>query len=91
MRWMPGKVFDQVERVLEPSRGQPMGDLDLCALARSARQAFRDALLALGRDPDAYKLIVHVDRMSGASCEVSGPSGKTWTLDEFDAELSGQN
>jgi hypothetical protein len=91
MNAMPGKVFDQVDRVLELSRGQPMGELDLCALARSARQAFRTALLALGRDPDAYKLVVHVDRFSGASCIVNGPSGKTWTLDEFDAELSRQN
>jgi hypothetical protein len=88
---MPGKVFDQVDGVLEPSRSIPMAELDLCGLARSARQAFRDALLALGRDPDAYKLIVHVDRLAGASCVVNGPGGKSWTLDEFDAELSGQN
>jgi hypothetical protein len=91
MKAMPGKVFDQVDRVLVPSREQPMGQLDLCALARDAREAFRNALLALGRDPDAYKLVVHVEPVSGASCLVTGPSGRTWTLDEFDAELSGQN
>jgi len=88
---MPGKVFDQVQRALEPSRGQPLGDLDLCALARAAREAFRNALQALGRDPDAYKLIVNVDRYAGACCMVHGPGGKSWTLEEFDAELSGQN
>lgn len=88
---MPGRVYDQVQRVLQPSRGRPIAELDLCALARSAREAFRAALLELGRDPDAYRLIVRVDRDVGASCTVDGPLGESWNLVDFDEELSGQN
>jgi hypothetical protein len=88
---MGGRIFDQVERVLAPSRGRPLAELDLGNLAREARGAFRRGLQSLGRDPRAYRLIVHADAYAGTSCTVSGPGEETWPLDEFDRMLSGQS
>lgn len=88
---MGGKIFEQVERVLAPSRRRPLGELDLGGLARQARSAFRQGLQSLGRDPRAYRLIVRADCYVGATCTVRGPGEETWPLDEFDGVLSEQS